>query len=217
MRTGRVNWNFLQILAAAKLNDLEIEVSEGYAHRVTNRTPEFLAKFPLGKVPTFEGSDGLCIAESDAIAQYVAQSGPFYHQLLGHPDDPAEAANIRQWVCFAEGEVMVHVLSLVMWRVGMVPFEEKKEAAGISSIEHALGVLEKHLGGRQWIVGQKLTLADLTLASSLLWAFMHVIDRAMRERFPVVVEWYLRTIGAERVKDIFGVPALIETRLRGPA
>ena len=38
----------------------------------TNKSPEFLKKFPLGKVPAFEGSDGLLLTESNAIAYYVA-------------------------------------------------------------------------------------------------------------------------------------------------
>ena len=38
----------------------------------TNKSPEFLKKFPLGKVPAFEGSDGVLLTESNAIAYYVA-------------------------------------------------------------------------------------------------------------------------------------------------
>jgi elongation factor 1-gamma len=56
-------------LIAAKYNDLIIEeviIEMG----VTNKKPDFLAKFPLGKVPCFEGVDGFTLFESSAIAQY---------------------------------------------------------------------------------------------------------------------------------------------------
>jgi len=41
-----------------------------YEHTVDNRTPEFLAKFPLGKIPAFESADGFNLTEGIAIARY---------------------------------------------------------------------------------------------------------------------------------------------------
>lgn len=66
----------------AEMNGLEIEIPP-FTMRETNTTPEFLAKFPLGKVPAFEGADGFLLTESLAIAYYVAQAGPKADQLLG--------------------------------------------------------------------------------------------------------------------------------------
>jgi elongation factor 1-gamma len=37
---------------------------------VTNKSPEFLAKFPFGKIPAFESADGFRLFEGDAIARY---------------------------------------------------------------------------------------------------------------------------------------------------
>ena len=52
----------------------------------TNKSPEFLKKFPLGKVPAFEGSDGVLLTESNAIAYYVAND-----ELRGGSDAAARA------------------------------------------------------------------------------------------------------------------------------
>ena len=52
----------------------------------TNKAPEFLKKFPLGKVPAFEGSDGVLLTESNAIAYYVAND-----ELRGGSDAAARA------------------------------------------------------------------------------------------------------------------------------
>jgi len=51
----------------------------------TNKTPEYLAKFPLGKIPTFEGSDGFNLSEGNAIAYYLADIAPaaVRDQLIG--------------------------------------------------------------------------------------------------------------------------------------
>lgn len=177
---------------------------------VDNKTPEFRAKFPVGKVPAFEGADGLLLPESDAIAQYLSQSGPYSGQLLGR--DATTSAKIRQWISFFDGEVYPHMLDLVIWRVGIAPFDQSTETKALARLEFALDVLEKHLDGRKWLVGEELTLADLTGASSLLWAFMHIIDASERKRFPNVVAWYLRTIETDEVKEVFGPPNLIDVK-----
>ena len=52
----------------------------------SNKKPDFLKKFPLGKVPAFEGSDGLLLTESNAIAYYVAND-----ELRGGADAAARA------------------------------------------------------------------------------------------------------------------------------
>ncbi|KAF4967217.1 hypothetical protein FSARC_5196 [Fusarium sarcochroum] len=208
MPNGRV----YKILAAAKLNNLEIEVPS-YQHFVTNKSADFLAKFPAGKVPAFEGSDGFYLPESDAIAQYVSQSGPRAGQLLGQ--DAVTSAKIRQWISFFAEEIYPVVLDLVMWRVGMAPFDEATETKALARLEYGLTVLEKQLSTSTLLVGDKLTLADLTGASSLLWAFMHVVDEPMRKQFPNVLTWYLSTIQNDEIKDVFGEPNLIEKRRLG--
>jgi elongation factor 1-gamma len=180
---------------------------------VTNKSSEFLTKFPAGKVPAFEGSDGFCLAESDAIAQYVSQSGPYAGQLLGQ--DAVTSAKIRQWISFFAEEIYPAVLDLVMWRVGMISFDQSTETKALGRLEYGLTVLEKHLANGSLLVGDVLTLADLTGASTLLWAFMHVVDEPMRKQYPNVVAWYLKTIENEEVKDIFGEPNLIGKRRLG--
>lgn len=174
---------------------------------VTNKTPEFLAKFPIGKVPAFEATDGTTIAESDAIAQYIAESGAHAEQLLGA--DARERAMVRQWINFTDNEVYGNMMTVVLCRAGFEPHVPEKESAGARGLAFALGVVEKYLRGREWLATDQLSLADLTLASALYWAFMHYLDETRRQEFPVTAEWYLRTIGSEGVKDVFGPPNLV--------
>jgi elongation factor 1-gamma len=49
---------------------VEIHLVEGFEPKVTNRTPEFLEKFPAGKIPAFEGADGFKVIETYAISKY---------------------------------------------------------------------------------------------------------------------------------------------------
>lgn len=69
------NSRFQQISAAANLNGLQLAIPD-FVMRETNRSPEFLSKFPFGKVPTFEGADGTNLFDTDAITEYIALSSP---------------------------------------------------------------------------------------------------------------------------------------------
>lgn len=177
----------------------------------TNRTPEYLAKFPFGKVPAFEGADGTQLFESDAITQYIAESGPASGQLLG--STPAERAVIRQWICFADGEVLQPIIQLVLWRLKLREYDANTETTALQKLERSLDLLEKHLPGRTWFAtGDKLSLADITIASSLIWGFAFVIDEEMRKSYPATLDWYKRTVASEGVKQAFGETKFIEKR-----
>lgn len=177
----------------------------------SNREEWFLSKFPLGKVPAFETTDGTLLFESDAIAQYCAEAGPAAGQLLG--TTPIERAQIRQWICFARGEVMENVQDLWMSRMKLVPFDKATDTASTGRLVKALGVLESHLSFRKWLVGdQHVSLADITVASALVWGFSKFIDAEMRRGYPATVAWYERTIEVEGVKQAFGERDFIEKR-----
>lgn len=177
----------------------------------TNRTPEFLAKFPLGKVPAFEGADGTLLTESDAIAQYVAESGPAAAQLLG--ESVLRRAQIRKWISFAQGEVFDPVTMLVLWRVGLRAYDDATERTSLEKLERSLKVLEKHLANASWLVaGDRLSLADITMAAALYWGFSMSIDSEMRAKYPAVVAWYERTVDSEGVKQAFGPKNFIDKR-----
>lgn len=87
--TGRSN----RVKAVAGWSGVQLE-HQPFTMGVTNKTPEFLAKNPFGKVPLLETPDGTCIFESNAIARYVASSSrsPLY------PPSAATRARIDAWM-----------------------------------------------------------------------------------------------------------------------
>lgn len=181
---------------------------------VTNKTPDFISKFPLGKVPAFEAADGTVIFESDAIAQFVAESGPAADQLMGAT--PATRASIRQWISFAQGEILDPVQQLALWRIKLVPYDAATETKALERLERSLACLDTHLqgeGGRTWFVpGDKISMADITVASALVWGFAMAIDAEMRSKYPAAVAWYERVLQQEGVKQAFGEKNFVEKR-----
>merc|ERR1712234_23968 len=79
------NFRAQKALVAAKYSGADLKIAEDFVFGETNKTPEFTKKFPLGKVPAFEGSDGTLLTESNAIAYYVAND-----ELRGGSDAPQE-------------------------------------------------------------------------------------------------------------------------------
>ncbi|EGW08387.1 Elongation factor 1-gamma [Cricetulus griseus] len=60
------NWRAFKALIAAQSSGAQVRVLSAPPHfhfGQTNRTPEFLRKFPAGKVPAFKGDDGFCVFE----------------------------------------------------------------------------------------------------------------------------------------------------------
>lgn len=59
----------MQILSTAAIAGLELDVKP-FEFGVTNRSPEFISKFPFAKIPVFEGEDGFTLLEGASIARY---------------------------------------------------------------------------------------------------------------------------------------------------
>ncbi|KUL83202.1 hypothetical protein ZTR_10005 [Talaromyces verruculosus] len=200
----------MKIQAVAAFNDLTVELDPNFVMTKTNRSAEFLEQFPLGKVPTFIGADNLALFESDAIAQYVAESGRAGPKLLG--TTPRERAVISQWVHFADHEFFEPLTTLILWRYGMGTYDRVLEDQASKRLEKSLSILEKHLLTSQHVGSGSISMADISVAASLYWGFDQIIDREMRARYPMVVEWYQRTLGHEKVRSAFGDLSFIESR-----
>ncbi|UKZ74530.1 hypothetical protein TrVFT333_002200 [Trichoderma virens FT-333] len=158
----------MKVEAAAAMNQRTVDYDPNFAMGKTNKTPEFLAEFPMGRVPTFKSAGGLYLFESDAIAQYAAESGPSSTQLLGATVE--ERAIIRQWIGFADHELFEPVTTLILWRFGMAPFSEEAEKSAFQRFIASLAVLEERLQNRQYIASDQLSLADISVAAGLYWA-----------------------------------------------
>ncbi|KAK8064423.1 glutathione S-transferase [Apiospora phragmitis] len=153
----------------------------------STKTPDFLAKFPMGKIPAFEGADGFYIAEGAAIAMYLAGSGPKAQQLLGAPTELQKRARITEWICFAETELNPQVLpAFVMCVLKYMPYSEQAYNNAANNLERALKRVDKAVdgGNKKFLVGDELTMADIMVAGPLFFGQGFLIDQKMREAAP---------------------------------
>ncbi|KAF4333256.1 translation elongation factor eef-1b gamma subunit [Fusarium beomiforme] len=205
----------MKVEAAAAMNGHTISHAPGFIMGQTNKSPEFLAQFPLGRVPTFKSRDGKTVLfESDAIAQYAAESGPASTQLLG--STPEERATIRQWIAFADHELFEPMTIMIMWRYGMDSFDEAADKKALQHLVVSLTILEKHLQCRDYIATELLSLADISVAAGLYWGFAQVIDAELRTQFRRTTDWYLRVTQDGYLASSFGEQNFIESRKDAP-
>ncbi|KAL7978337.1 hypothetical protein Chor_014876 [Crotalus horridus] len=187
------NWRAFKALIAAQYSGAKIKVLSTppqFHFGQTNKTPEFLKKFPVGKVPAFEGDDGFCIFESNAIAHYVSNE-----ELRGTTQEAA--AQILQWVSFADSDIVPPAST---WAT-----EYAKE-----EVKRILSLLDSHLKTCTFLVGERITLADITVVCTLLWLYKQVLEPPFRQPYENVNRWFVTCINQPQFKAILGDLKLCE-------
>ena len=131
------------------------------------RTPEFLAKFPNGRIPAVELDDGKLLFESNAIITYFADGSPFLSA------DRFERAQTLQWLFFEQYSHEPYIAS-VRYLV-MHPDVQDDRRQILDQMRRrgydALNVMESHLKSREWFVGTHYSIADIAL-----YAYTNVAD-----------------------------------------
>jgi len=128
-----------------------------------NLDPEFLAINPLGRVPVIELDDGTALAESVAICRYFEEIQP-EPPLMG--TDPQDRAVVEMWQRRMESEVMGNVTGCFRNthdyfkdRITQVP--EYGELCRENGLKQ-LGWLDEVLADREFVAGERYTIADIT-------------------------------------------------------
>src|ERR1700723_4112394 len=129
------------------------------------KTPEFLSLNPNGKIPAIIDPDGpggvpLGLFESGAILQYLAEKTGM---LL--PADAARRYQTIQWVHFQMSAIgpMFGQLGYCHKFAGREIADKRPLERYVAESKRLLGVLEGQLGGRQWIMGEEYTIADISM------------------------------------------------------
>jgi len=178
----------LRILIAAKYNGLEIEVPS-FNVGVDNKTNDYLNKSPLGKVPLLETNEGH-IFEANAIARYVARQGA--NSLYG--SSPFEAGLVEQWIDFAANDIELPGNVWVFPILGFIPDNTIATQKAKGDVRKAVEVLNRHLLSRTFLVGNRITLADIVVATSLVRLYEKVLDPSFRKQFTNVNRWFTTVV-----------------------
>jgi len=149
-------------------------------------TPNFLAMNPHGRVPVIRDDDA-AVWESHAILRYLAArhgAGTFWS------GDPVVRAGVDRWMDWSQTSLQRDFLIGVFWGLYRTPEDKRNWPAIRASLARCVlhfEKLERLLEGRTYLLGEELTLADITAGTSLYRYFELEIDRP---RLPEVERWY---------------------------
>merc|ERR1712156_1154317 len=192
------NFRAQKAVIAAKYSGAQLSLAKDFKFGETNKSPEFLKKFPLGKVPAFEGSDGVLLTESNAIAYYVAND-----ELRGG-SDAAARAQVVQWMCMADNEILPASCTWVFPTMGIMQFNKNQTERSKEDIKAALKLLNDQLLTKTFLVGERISLADIAVACVMISLYKQVLDPSFRKPFGNVTRWFNTVVNQPNFKAVSG-------------
>lgn len=122
-------------------------------------------------------------------------------------------ASILRWMSFANTEVLPRIGAWYRPLVGRDPYNKKNVEDNMKAALKAVHVLEEHLLVNTYLVGERLTLADLFTAGVLYRGFQHFFDKKWREEHPNVTRWYETIVNQPIYSSVTEKLAFIDTAL----
>lgn len=163
------------------------EVGEPYTAEIVGfgesmKSATYRAINPMGKVPALRHGD-MIVTETAAICTYLADAFP--SAALAPPTSSRDRGSYYRWLFFAAGPLEAAVTNKA---AGFVLPPERRGMAGYGSLEAVMDTIEGALAGREFLVGEGFTTADLYLGSHIGWGMMF----GTVEKRPAFVEYHAR-------------------------
>ncbi|HEX4585450.1 MAG TPA: glutathione S-transferase family protein [Burkholderiaceae bacterium] len=147
-----------------------------------SRTPEFLARNPVGQIPVLQIEEGVFLPESNAILNYLAEGTDYL------PADRLERAQVLRWMFFEQykHEPTVATARYIIRYLGRPAEQEQALRKKISDAHAALAVMERHLESRRFFVAERYSIADIAL-----YAYTHVAHEGQVDLspYPAIRAW----------------------------
>jgi len=179
-RTGRCLWALEE--TGIPYQQIPTQIAEA-------KSPAHLKLNPNGHIPVID-DDGFVLYESMAINFYVAAKAgkaPLW------PESIQQRALANQWSYWAMLEVEPHLVTLLQHKM-FLPAEQRSDkaiAGAVDALKAPLTVLDKHLSGRDYILGKDFTIADLNVASVLSIGQLVQLDFSST---PTVTAWMAKCL-----------------------
>jgi glutathione S-transferase len=173
-RATRVLWLLEEIGQPYELKNIDFDKKE-------QKTPEYLALNPNGTVPTLE-DNGLILFESLAINTYLADK--YKPELLG--ETPEIRGQVHQWSYWTVNNIEAKCVSIAEQKWSDTP-NEAIIASATEALDQYLTILNTFLNGKNYLVNNTFSLADINTCSVLKFAKLlnYNIDQ-----FSTIKAWY---------------------------
>lgn len=196
----------VRIVLAEKKLDFELRLEP-----VWDQRSEFLALNPAGDLPVLMESDGTVLADSAAITEYLEETVPEPALLPGTPLDRAETRRLVAWFDIKfDGEVTGNLVGQkVMSRLLRRGHPDSGAIrAGHANVRAHLDYISFLMERRNWLAGDRLTLADICAAAHL--SCVDYLGDVPWDAYEEAKTWYARMKSRPSFRGILGdaIPGL---------
>jgi len=194
--------NVRRVRLTAAVLGIELEETLLDFSKGEHKSAEYLMLNANGAVPTLVDGD-FVLTESRSIMQYLASKKPESGLL---PRDEAARADVTRWQFWDAAHFSPQLGTLAFEKMikgmmGLGDPDSVKVNDALTNFRRFAAVLNKRLEGRPYVVGNSLTVADLTLASSLMYAKQTEVSLA---EFPNIEAWFARITALDGWKRTAG-------------
>lgn len=196
------NYRALKSAIVAKYCDIDIVVpsTDEFKFPEALKSNVFQKLNPVGKVPVLDTPNGP-IFESNAILRYLARVRPDF-DLVGKSF--YEQALVDQWLDFTAFELEPPRNLWIYPLQGLMSIDQKATKKAKADLLNNMKILDAHLSTKTYMVGERITIADIALASALVECYRRVFDEASRKKFAHVTRWFTTLINQEFWKAVQG-------------
>jgi len=187
--------NSLCCQAVANQAGIDLELIPLDLTQGAHMAPDFIKLNPNHKIPTLVDGD-FSLWESAAIMIYLAHQAPASNQI---PDDPKKRAQMVQWMFWKNAHFgpacgVYTFENLVKGLLGMGEPDPAAIEKGSEDFHRFFGVLNDHLKGRDYVLGESVTLADHALAC---WMVPAEPAAYPMENYGEVARWSQGILGSD--------------------
>jgi len=101
-----------------------------------------------------------------------------------------EQGQVDQWLDWTGYELEAPLVPLILPIFGIHPHDHERSHKAKEDLKHSVSILEKHLTGKTFLVGNHLTIADVVVASSLFVVYRYLWEENVRKQYPNVTRFY---------------------------
>ncbi|CAB10129.1 Elongation factor 1-gamma [Schizosaccharomyces pombe] len=171
-------------VSVAAVAGVEVEHVDVQPH---NFPADLAAKFPLQKMPVFVGKDGFPLSETLAIAFYLASLNKT-RALNGTTAE--EKAKVLQYCSFTNSELPGAFRPIIAPRVFGAPYDEQAAKEAETAIALIFARFDEELASKTYLVGSRLTLADIFFTCFLKFGATYVLTKSYLAKYTHIYRYY---------------------------
>ncbi len=189
--THSLSANGRKILTLSELLNLKIEIKWINVYHGEGQTEDFFNISPLGQIPALKNnSDGHIVLESNAIMIYLCE---MFGDCLYYPKESKQRSAIHQWL-FWESSQWQPAISVVLREIvghrllpNIVPAPMSTPNWNEPLFIRQLKYLESHLMKHEFLAGESLTIADLSVTGMMMYFRFAAFEF---DFYPAIKNWY---------------------------